>query len=228
VQVTKQKAAAILISALMAPALSIGLAGCQAVALAGVMADTFERTGSHNVPAEYTGLRGKTYAVVVAADRVIQGNDARAVSRLTNAITRKLVESKDIHGAVGFVPGPRVLELQYNKPRWSSWSFGRLADEFGVDVLIFVDLQEYRLGEPGNAYLWEGAVAGKVGVVEADGLNPDEFASTKDIRVSFPDKSGVSTSEMNKATVVANLEERFSDRVAWLFFDHEEKNMKKY
>jgi hypothetical protein len=217
----------LLIPLLLLP-LAAALCGCAAVAVAGVMADTLEKTGSHDVAAEYTGLRGKTYAVVIDADRAIQGNDARAVARLTNAITRKIIEAREKHGATGFVPGPRILELQYNKPKWTAWSFGRLADEFGVDVLIFIDIQEYRLGEPGNGYLWQGAIAGKVGVVEADGPNPDEFAYTKDIRVTYPDKTGVTTNEMNKATVVANLEDRFSNRAAWLFFEHEEPNVIKY
>lgn len=213
---------------LLAAAAALVFPGCQAVALVGVMGDTFERTGSRTVRAEYEGLRGKTFAVVIDSDRVIQGNDARAVARLTNAITRKLAEAGEKHGAAGFVPGPRVLELQYNQPRWSAWSLGRLADEFGVDVLIFIDLQEYRLGEPGNAYLWQGVVAGKVGVVEADGDAPDDFIYTKDIRVAYPDQTGVTTNQMPRQQVVANLEERFSDRAAWLFFEHEEPNMIKY
>ncbi len=204
------------------------LSGCAAAALVGVMADTYERTGSKTVPADYEGLRGKTFAVVIDADRVIHGNDARAVARLTNAITRKIAQAGAVHGAAGFVPGPRVLELQYNQPRWAAWSLGRLADEFGVDVLIFVDLQEYRLGEPGNAYLWQGVVAGKVGVVEADGDSPDDFVYTKDVRVAYPDDTGVTTSEMSRAQVIANLEERFSNRVAWLFFQHDEPNMIEY
>lgn len=204
------------------------MAGCQAVALAGVMADTFERTGSHKVYADYKGLEGKSFAVIIAADRVIQGNDSRAITRLTNGIIRKLAASKDVHGANGFVPGVKVLEFQYNKPRWATWSYGRLADEFGVERLIFIDLQEYRLGEPGNAYLWDGVLSGKVGVIEADGMNPDEFAYTKDIRVKYPDQTGVTVNEQNRATVQANLEDRFADRVAWLFFDHEEANMIKY
>lgn len=207
---------------------ALACAGCQAVALAGVMADTFEKTGTKTVYPEYERLHGKTFAVVIAAERVMQGNDPRAVTRITNAITRKLVQNKDLHGAAGFVPGTKVMELQYSKPRWSTWSYGKLADEFGVDRLIVIDLQEYRLSEPGNAYLWSGAVVGKVGVVEADEINPDEFVFTKEIRVTFPDESGVTTSAINRATVSANLEERFSDRVAWLFFKHEEPNMIKY
>lgn len=216
------------IAAALSAAGACALSGCQAVALAGVMADTFEKTGSRKVYADYTDLRGKTFAVFVAADRVIQGNDPRAVSRLTNAITRKLATAKDNHGAVGFVPGNRVLEFQYNNPRWTAWSFGRICDEFGVDRLIVIEMQEYRLAEPGNAHLWNGVMAARVGVIEAESSNPDEFAYTKDIRVAYPDTSAVSTSEMNRAMVQANLEERLSDRAAWLFFDHEEPNQIKY
>ncbi len=222
-----------MLKALILPAVlvvaALMMSGCQAVALAGVMADTFEKTGSHKVYPEYEGLRGKTFAVVIAADRVVQGNDPRLVVRLTNGITRKLAESKDVHGSVGYVPGPRVLELQYNKPRWTTWSYSRLADEFGVDRLIYVELGEYRLGEPGNAHLWNAVASAHVGVVEADAEGAgDSFSYTKDVRVTFPDESGVTTTERNRGYIQANLEERLADRVAWLFFEHEEPNKIKY
>ena len=205
------------------------LPGCMAAfGAASAIGKAIEEEGSHKVYGEYGGLKGKSFAVIISADRVIQGNDPRAVSRLTNAIIRKMVSAEAQIGAVGFVPGAKVLAMQYNKPSWTTWNYGKIADEFGVERLIFVDLYEYRLNEPGNAYLWVGQITGKVGVVEADGSNPDEFVFTKEIRVGFPDKTGVSTRDMPKEAVQANLEDRYSSRVAWLFFDHDEPNTIKY
>jgi hypothetical protein len=151
-----------------APVLSTS--GCVVATVIGGMAESARRTGSHDVVAEYSGLTGKSFAVVVAADRVVQGSDGAMVNRLTNGITGMLVANQQVIGFSGFVPGPRVLEFQYNTPGWPSWSYGRVADEFTVERLIVVDLYEYRLNEPGNAHVWDGMVAARIGVVEADAV----------------------------------------------------------
>lgn len=199
-------------------------AGC---AMLGVMADTYERTGSKVVYADYEGLKGKTFAVVVAADRSIQASDPRAVARLTNSITGQLLTNQEKIGFAGFVPGPKVLEFQYNTPSWTSWSYSRLADEFVVDRLILVDLYEYRLHEPGNPHTWEGVIAGRVGVIEAD-TGSEDFAYQKEIRVRFPDAQGYTSRDISPTSMRATLEKRFVDRVSWLMFEHEEPNMIKY
>ncbi len=202
-------------------------AGCAVAAALGVMADTYKRTGSREVFAEYDGLRGKSFAVIVAADRSIQASDPRMVSRLTNSITGMIVGERESVGFTGFVPGPRVLEFQYNTPSWASWSYERLAEEFVVDRLILVDLYEYRLHEPGNPHTWEGIIAGRVGVIEAD-TGSDDFAFQKEIRVRFPDAPGYTARDISPSGMRATLEQRFVNRVSWLFFDHEEANMLEY
>jgi len=214
--------------AALGAALSSFGAGCAAIALVGGMADSFERTGSHKVYAEYEGLRGKSYAVVVSVDRAVQGTEPRLMTRLTNAITNMLVTNNGVIGASGAVPGPRVLEFLYNNPSWTSWSYGRLGEEFGVDRLILVDLVEYRLNEPGNAHVWEGLMSARVGVVDVESGVSDDFVFTKEIMVRFPDDSGVTRNEMLALQVSSTLEQRFVNRVAWLFFEHSEPNMIEY
>lgn len=223
---------------MMKRAVSLGLAvvaaascslsgGCAIVGVAGAMADSFERSGSHKVFAEYDGLRDKSFAVIVAAERSIQAAEAGAVTRLTNATTNTLVANQQIVGFTGFVPGPKVLEFQYNTPSWTSWSYGRLADEFVVERLIVIDLYEYRLQEPGNAHVWDGMIAARVGVVEADS-GTDEFSFTKEIRIKYPDSAGYTPNDMSRGHVRAMLEKRLVDRVAWLMYEHEEANEIKY
>lgn len=201
--------------------------GCAIVGVAGAMADSFERSGSHKVFTDYDGLRNKSFAVVVAADRSIQAAEAGAVTRLTNGITNTLVANQQLVGFTGFVPGPKVLEFQYNTPSWSSWSYDKVADEFVVDRLIVVDLYEYRLQEPGNAHVWDGLIAGRIGVIEADS-GSGEFTYTKEIRIKYPDAAGYTPNDMSRGHIRAMLEKRFVDRVTWLMFDHEEPNEIKY
>ncbi|MEM9082978.1 MAG: hypothetical protein AAGB34_05215 [Planctomycetota bacterium] len=219
----------------------IGLAGCGAIAglgagaaltvvqaipgLAAVAGDTYDRTGSHMVEAEYTGLQGRDYAVLVSTDRIIEANHPRIVRVMTNALTRRLSEEEV--GATAMVPGPRVLEYQYSTPNWPAMSFSDLAEEFTVDRLILVEILEYRHNEPGNQHLWDGRFSARVGVVEADGSIPDDFAFLREIRVSYPDTTHTRR-ELSEEHIEAVLQTRMADRISWLFYDHEELNSMPY
>jgi hypothetical protein len=195
-----------------------GLAGCE---LLGVIAANEKRYGSSEVQAEYLGLEGKTFAVVVKADQLIQADFPEVVAKLSADISVRLANEA---GAAGFVPPDKVLGYQYNHPRWVAMPLDQLAKALTVQRLVYVELTEYRLQDPGNAYLWQGVAAGFVGVVEADAPIPDEFAFRKAIRVAFPDKGGIGPAELPRAAVNTELARRFTTKASWLFYAHEEKN----
>lgn len=218
--------------ALIAAASVVGLSGltgsgCVIGAFIGGMAESYRRSSTYAVAAEYDGLQGKSYAVAVYGDRVLQGSQPTLLPRLTNRISLRLADSS-LTGASGFVPAQAVLELQFANPDWAGWSYERLAEEFGVDRLIVVEIYEYRLNEPGNAYLWDGLIAAKVGVVEADGPIPNEFSFSKDIQVRFPNETGMGPSDFTRQQVQAGVEQRFVDRVTWLFYEHQEAYYPEY
>jgi len=195
------------------------LPGCAAGTLIGGMAESYRRTSTRTVPSEYDGLRDRSFAVLVSADRVIQSTRPQAVARLTTLITARLIEHA---GASGVVPAAAVLEFQFNRPQWVAMSYDQIAEHFGVDRLVVIDLYEFRLNDPGNAYLWSGVGAGDVGVVEADGPLGDDFAYSKAVAVRFPDQDGYGPTDYTADQIAAVLEKRFVDRVTWLFYDHEE------
>lgn len=199
----------------------VTLGGCALGAMIGGMAANAEREGSHQVKARYSGLTGKSFAVVVAADRSIQADYPELIPRLAEQIAVRLADNA---GAKAFVAPGSVLEYQYNHPRWVTMTHGQLAEALGVERLVFVDMVAYRLNDPGNRYLWSGAAAGTVSVCEADGSFPDEPAFSQPIKVAFPDKKGMGPSDMPRIAVHTELSRRFADRAAWLFFSHEEPN----
>lgn len=201
--------------------------GCVVGAFIGGMAESYRRTSTYAVAADYEGLQDKSYAVAVYGDRVLQGANPTLLPRLTNRISLRLADPA-LTGASGFVPAQSVLEVQFSHPDWAGWSYERLAEEFGVQRLIVVEIYEYRLNEPGNAYLWDGLIAAKVGVVEADGPIPNEFSYSKDIQVRFPNETGMGPTDFNRQQVQAGLEQRFVDRVTWLFFEHQEAYYPEY
>ncbi|MCA9292210.1 MAG: hypothetical protein KDA20_00165 [Phycisphaerales bacterium] len=211
----------------LAAALS-SMAGCWVPALIGGMAQSAHDTGSSLKYAEYEDLAGHNYAVVIQTTRGIAGEYPQLVGVLTNAVSKRMIGANDKIQATGVVPGPRVLEFQYATPRWEAWTYGKVAEHLGVTRLIIVDVHEFRLYEPGNRYVWNGRAGVRVGVVEAEDPGAVDFSFTKDFYIPFPDDVGYTQNDMSTAVVIANLQERVANRVAWLFFDHDEPNRIEY
>lgn len=206
-------------------AAACGAGSCALGTAVGFLAESARRQGSTLFPAEYTGLREKSFAVVVTADRVIMADHTPVIARVTNDVAARLAE---FAGGSAFVPGPDVLQYTYSHPRWSMRPLGQLATDLGVQRLVIIDLTEYRLSDPGNQYLWAGVATVTVRVIEADSPVPDEPVFTKQIQVKFPTKSGYGPLDIPRAAVNTELTRRLVDRCAWLFYDHEESNIIEY
>ncbi|TVQ64308.1 MAG: hypothetical protein EA379_01905 [Phycisphaerales bacterium] len=202
----------------LACALCVG-AGCEIAGLASVMVESYKRSSTRLVPAEYRGLEGKNFAVIVSADRVIQSDNPNLVSRMQVAISERLREHA---GGAGYVPPDIMLAYLGANPRWAAKPFGDIAEELGVERLIIVELLDFRLHEPGNPHIWNGAAAATVGVIEADGPLPDEFLFRSQQRVMFPDGDGYGPLDFSASFVSMRLQTRLLDRVTWLFYDHQE------
>lgn len=206
----------------LAPAL---LGGCSIGALVGGMAASAERSGSHQVMAKYSRLTDKSFAVVIAADRSVVGDQPELVSLLTKEITRRIAENA---GAGGMVPAEDILRYQYQRPGWVALSPRDLAKELEVDRLIFIDLNDFSLNDPGNTYIWNGTAAGVVSVYESERETGGESAFREQVRVKYPDSEGLSEYQVPRGTVQMELSRRFVQRASWLFFEHEEPNAIKY
>lgn len=210
---------------------SLGVGACALTMLpgcyVGALIDSYQRTSTKNVSAEYTRLEGKSFAVVVSADRSIQGDHPLLTDHLTSRITERLSAGTNVPTAGGFVPAPQVLKYLYNNPGWATNSRVELARSLGgpgatVDRIIFIDLYEYRLADEGNHYEWDGAAAGTVSVFETDSTLPEEPAFERTIQVRFPNKKGIGPEQMDRVSVTSALALRFIDRASWLFYQHEE------
>ncbi len=200
-------------------ALSLALGGCAIGALIGGMAESYRETSTRAVAAEYLGVEGKSFAVIVYTDRLIQADQPRLVAKMTNAMANRLAQNAN---AGGYVPGPLVLDYQFNNPNWAAFSYEDLAEEFGVDRLVIVEIYEYRLHEPGNSYTWDGFAAALVGVFEADGVIENDFSFSREVAVGFPDDGGYGPTDFGADVVAANLNSRLLDRASWLFYEHQE------
>lgn len=185
-----------------------------------------ELKGSKTVAPKYTGLADKSFAVVVAADRSVQANYPMLISQLSTTVAERLKEKV---GANGWIPPADVMGFQYQHPEWTTWTLQRLASELGVERLVFIDVQEFRLNEPGNEYLWKGAASALVGVVEADIDSSESFAFTEPISVQYPTKeTALSPAQTSWNEMQVILAKRLVDRASWIFFEHDEANIIDY
>lgn len=203
----------------------LGLAAAGGCALAGVIAASEERYGSHQVEAEYTGLFGKSYAVVAWVDRSMQSEYPELVPTTIQRVDLKLAAES---GASGHIAGDQVTNFLANTPQWVAWPRARLAEELDVDRVVFIEFNEFRTNEPGNEHLWDGVAWATLSVIERGSEWSDAEAFRKDIRVTFPDGAGYGPDDFGRLVVQSTLLQRVVDRAAWVFYAHEERNAIEY
>lgn len=211
---------AVLLSAFCATVAVLSGVGCAAAGVVAIAAKGVEESRPKKVKAEYTGLAGKSFAVVVSADRSVQSEFPALVTELTARINDRLWTNS---GAAAGVPAQELLKYLYENPSWTARPYAELAQTLSVERLVIVDLNEFRLHDPGNRYLWDGVAAGTVSVIEADGSLADEFIFQRAIRVGFPDVTGVEQDKFTAQQVSSVIMARFVNRASWLFYDHEEE-----
>lgn len=215
---------------MLAPAAGLALTavllpGCVVGTLIGGAVENYKRDSTHEVQGEYTGLSEKSFAVIVSGDRSIEADHPGLLATLTDRMSERLKQNA---GATGYIPARPLLAYLYDNPRWASRPPGEVAKDLSVDRLVLVELQEYRLNDPGNQYLWDGVAAATVNVIEADGVLPDEYAYSNLVQVKFPNKQGIGPAEMDRNVVTSALAGRLIDRVTWLFYTHQEPYYPEY
>jgi hypothetical protein len=195
------------------------LSGCFIPLLVGGVAENIKKDTTHSVKAEYDGLQGKTFAVVCTADRMIQAEHGGLIETVIKRFHDRL------HAAgvgTGHSDTAELVHYLYNHPDWYARPLPDLAKELGVDMLVFVEITEFGLHDPGNQYLWNGVAAGTVQVIDANDTLGGQYAFQRGVRVKFPDKEGFGPADFTATQVSSALLTRFMDRASWPFYTHEE------
>lgn len=52
------------------------------------------------------------------------------------------------------VPALQIERVLYDEPDLLGRTYDEIARRFGVDRLVVIQLEEFRLAEPGNLYVW--------------------------------------------------------------------------
>jgi hypothetical protein len=197
------------------------LGGCAAAAIVSAVGSQLERDKKIEVLAKYSGLKDKTVAVLVNADLSTlyehPSLSTTLVTNITNRIGRELKAQN-----VRVMRPVDALNWQYSASAWSSMPYGQIAAELGVDRVVLIDVYEYRLTPPGNRWVWEGVCAANVGIIEADGSDPDMLVDEFTVMATFPPVKNLAIDGATAQQIETGVLANFIEKVTWLFYDHEE------
>ena len=202
---------------LLLGAMPLASGGCFIANLAGAIGGEIERNKKIEVLAEYEGLENKSVAVIVHADAATLYEFPTVAQTVSGNVAFRI--QQNVRG-VSILPPAAVAQWQYQTPAWSTLPYGQIAEDLNVDRVVLIDMYEYRLNPPGNMYLWEGVAAANVGVIERNGLDPDSFAATFDVRVRFPNQEGLGRESASSSDIQTGVLTKFVQKCAWLFYTH--------
>lgn len=206
--------------ALLLVSCSLVMGGCNIVGFFGAIEAERRRTGTIKVDAQYTGLEGQRVAVIVDASRELQADGRRVIQAVLSEVIARLEANGNLESIVPAIDIERVL---YDEPDLLSRTYDEIARRFGVDRLVVIQLEEFRLAEPGNRYVWAGHAAGVLLVVEADSYLEDDVRLEQYVSVKYPSKDNITVDEMPAEAVALELLRRFANRSSWFFYRHDER-----
>ena len=196
---------------------SIAAAGCNIIGFAAHVIGGGDASKKVKVSAEYLGLNGKKIAVLVATDEYTLFEHPTAPATVRRSISALLADNLP---GVKVVAPSQIDAFQKENPFWNTLPYNDLIQRLQVDRLVYVDLIQYSLHEPGNAYLWQGSVVANVGVAESESPNPGQFAYATTVQIRFPD-GPVGMLHGDDQTAELGLLRLFTQETVNRFRDHE-------
>lgn len=195
--------------------------GCNILGFFGALEEQRRRTGKVWVDGEYDGLEGQKVAVVIdASDEIYATAGEQIVRNILAGIIARLEANADVQS---ILPEVEIHRMLYDEPDLLDHTFDYVAARLGVDRLIVIQLDEFRLAEPGNQYVWNGQVAGNLLVIEADSYIEDDVRFEQNVNITYPDQPNTTIDDLGGQAVLLELIRRFSSRSSWFFYRHQER-----
>ena len=178
---------------LMASCILLTLNGCQ---LLGVAA--YKLTPPPTIKPKYTSLKGQSIGVMVWVDRGLRIDWPGASLDLANAVQGKLKaeqeqkKQKTLSGATFPVLPASIVRYQRDHPELEALTITDIAPKFGVQRLIYVELEELATRSDASVQLFRGIASATVRVIE---VAPDGTANTafeqNSVQTAFPPRAPV-------------------------------------
>ena len=200
--------------ALVPPAL--GLSGCVVFAWAAAVA-----TPPPKIPPVYKPPQGKTILVLV--DDLRSPVHYQPIKReLAERLNRKLVGNKVARRTIDY---ERLVDFIAATPSFNRMPVGSIGRQLGADLVLYVEIRRFSLKDEQVVPLWRGRLATSARIVDVrEGLlwpkdrapregfpvPPVETTPTHDTSVTYGEK------------LSEELAEKMADRIARLFYEHEQ------
>jgi hypothetical protein len=167
----------------------------------------------NDVPAEFSGLRGKHVAVVCRPIVELQFSDAGS--------------SRELAGVVGALVRQNVRKVkvisQQEVARWideNDWvDYGTLGKAVDADMVVGIDLEQFRIHEGTTLYRGRGSAIVRV----FDVAEQDMVFERRIEDFTYPGTGGVPTTDRSESQFRAMFLQIFGRRVARLFHSYESR-----
>lgn len=194
---------------------SLAVSGCNVV---GYVSHVVAGDRTVTYKAEYPGLQNKSVAVVVALSEVAAHRQPELALQVSRAISAKLAQN---------VPGiqitnpQQVIEFQKQNPTFLVTPVGDILARLKVQRVVYVDVSDFNLHEPGNAHEWRGLIEANVTVAADDAPSVNDPVYSRAVRGEYPEGGHTGLLESDARTIQLGVLETFSRNTAQLFHDYE-------
>ncbi len=172
------------------------------------------------VKAEYTGLKGKRVAIIIAGLPAIDFEDPYARMDLALASAALIRQEVD---EVQFVDQEKIERYQQENLDWISLPMRELGKHFGVDRILYIELMQFTTVEPESINLVRGRVWSQVSIYEIDSAQPNTPVYETEIQAVYPERGPLPMSDTARMGVRQKIIVLYAQELSRKFYNHKRK-----
>ena len=177
-----------------------------------------EKDRTSKYTAEYRGLEGKRFVVLVTTDSQTVHEAPTAPKALNQMVSRKIIKYVD---QTISTPYEDIEKFETANRYWQISPYSEIYEKLDVERLVHIELLSFSTHEPGNEQIWQGSAAARVCIAEAENDDPDNFAYCQTVNAKFPPDRPVGLLDANHDLVQRGLVVTLSSEIVNLFRDYE-------
>jgi hypothetical protein len=184
------------------------------------------------IQAEYKGLAGQSVGVLVWADRGIAVDwpslsldTAQAIQTQLQQIQHNSPKMKELTGTTFPVKPASIVRYLRDHPELDNTDVKQVAPRFGVQRLIYVEIDDFSTRAAASVELYRGTLNGAMKIVEVDASGqPRIVYEENDIKVVFPPKAAEDGEVRgNDAQYYVGTVKEFATHIVWRVVPHQEE-----
>jgi hypothetical protein len=184
------------------------------------------------IQAEYKNLAGQSVGVLVWVDRgiavdwpTLSLDTAQAIQTQLQQIQHQNPKMKELAGATFPLKPESILRYLHDHPELDFTDVKQVAPRFGVQRLIYVEVDDFSTRAAASLELYRGNMTGSMKVIEIDASGQARIAyEENDIKAVFPPKASEDGEVRgNDAEYYVGTVKEFATRITWRVTPHQEE-----